>query len=398
MLETKEKLDNRARIEHWLKDLLRDDFDKFDWIAHYDATLSYVESKGILREKVKEFLATNLRESIEYTRAQQDKLLAEQISRAEAEVEEYNKNLSFKDDKNVDQYYSQIYRAVDKICEGHSNLVMIAGVGGVGKSVAIQKTLKKNNAVYVEVTGEVTEAYLYRLLYENNGKIIWFRDNANKLFSGEKSTIILKAATETQDVRVITKNNYSKQQEDLPDKFICKCRFIFDFNTLRNIVREDFEALVSRGDYIHFALSQDDMINIMKRIAKTKEEIDVTKYLVEKFKNVGIVRLNLRTQVKAFETFKYCLAKGLDWRKELDAELTMRISKDKALLYSLIGGKAVRRMDLKRILISSEICSSIRTADRMIEKWLFCQELFETTDRDRNGFVCINEVDKNGTN
>ena len=389
---TAEQTKDKERIEKWLKDLLQDKFDLFDWIGEYDPEISYLEQKSILREKVKTFLDVDIKEGAKYCKVQAEKLLDEQIKKAEAEVEAYNKSVTFNDNEDIDKYYSQIHRAIGKVCKGQSNLVLLAGSGGIGKSVSIKRTLTKCNAEYIEFTGDVTEAILFRLLYENNGKIIWFRDNASKLFSGSTATIILKAATETEDARTITKSNYSKQQEDLPDRFLCTCRFIFDFNTVTNIVREDFEALTSRGDYIHFALSEEDIKSIMFGIAKTKEEKEVTRYIVDKFKSTGIVRLNLRTQYKAFQTYKYCIEEGLDWQQELDEELTKRISKDRALLYTLIGVKAVRRTELKKLLIQNDICSSIRTSEMFIQKQIFCGELFETSADERNGFVCINEV------
>ena len=75
--------------------------------------------------------------------------------------------------------------------------------------------LIQNKAKYTEICGDITEAYLYRLLFEHNGDIIWFRDIV-RLLRGMNSINLLKSATETETERLLTKNSYSKAQSDLP--------------------------------------------------------------------------------------------------------------------------------------------------------------------------------------
>lgn len=391
MEETKvvEETRDYKRIQDWVKKVIPDDWDKFDLRAEYDSSLSYAEQKSQLREKLKPFIKDKLKEQVEYAKAQQERLEAEAKAKAEAEVIEYNQKIVYEVNQDVDKYYAPIYRAVDKVIKGYSNLLFVKGVGGIGKSFSIKKTLVQHNADYVDVAGEVTEAYLYRLLYENNGKIIWFRD-VGTLLGGLKSINILKAATETEEARVLTKGNYSKQQSDLPDRFLCRCKFIFDYNNVQHVFRDDFEALISRGDFIEFALSTKEMQHIMRCIAKSKQEKETTEYVIENFKGSGLIRLNLRTQWKAINTRNYAESQGLDWKEEISAELS-RVSKIRAMLYNLIGNEAVRKVELKKLLIKHEFVSSIRMAELKIREWIFIDELqdWSTSIDDRNGFVSL---------
>lgn len=392
--ETKvvEETRDYKRIQDWVKKLIPDNWDKFDLRAEYDSSLSYVENKNQIREKLRPFIKDSLKEQVEYAKAQQERLEAEAKAKAEAEVEEYNNKISYEVNQDIEKYYQPIYRAVDKICKGYGNLLFVKGTGGIGKSYTIRRVLMDDKADYLEVAGEVTEAYLYRLLYENNGKIIWLKDVAN-LLNGLKSINILKAATETEEARIITKNNYSKNQNDLPDRFVCKCKFIFDYNNIQNNMRDDFEALISRGDFIEFALSTKEMQHIMRSIAKTPEEKDVTEYVIENFKGSGLIRLNLRTQWKAMNTYKYALDNGLNWQEEITGELN-RVSKIRAMLYGLIGNEAVRKVELKKLLIKHELVNSIRMAEMKIQEWIFTEELcdWSTNGDERNGFVSL--IDK----
>jgi len=376
------------RCQAWLKKLIPNEWDKFDLKAEYDSSITYDENKSAIREKIKPFLKDNLKEQVEEAKAAQERLETEAKQRAEAEVEEYNSKITYQTNQEVDKYYEPIYRAVDKVCRGFSHLLFCKGRPGTGKSWNIRRTLVENKTDFVEVSGEVTEAYLYRLLYENNGKTIWMKDISN-LLNGIKSIQILKAATETEDARVITKSNYSKQQADLPDRFVCKCKFIFDYNQIQNKLREDFEALISRGDFLEFTLSPKEMEHVMRQIAKTPEEKEITEFVINNFKGSGLVRLNLRTQWKAINTYKYAQALGLDWQKEIKTELS-RVSKVRALLYGLIGNEAVRRVELKKLLLKHELVSSVRQAEVRISEWLFTDELFEISTTDlRNGFVSL---------
>lgn len=379
------------KLQDWLKKYIPNDWDKFDLKSEYDSTLQYLENKNIIRKKVEVFLKDSkeeLREKAEAVKAQQEKMLQEELKKAEAEVEEYNAKINYEVNQEIDKYYEPIRRIVDKVCKGYGNLAFIKGRPGTSKSWTVRRILTENKVDFVEVAGDVSEAYLYRLLYENNGKVIWFKDVANLLDGGSKAMNILKAATETDEARVITKNNYSRQQDDLPDRFICRCKFIFDYNNIQNKMRDDFEALISRGDYLEFTLSPKEMEHVMRQIATTPEEQEVTEFIIKHFRGSGLVRLNLRTQWKAFNTYKYAVSLGLDWQKEVSAELC-RVSRVRALLYGLIGNEAVRKAELKKLLLKHELVPSMRVADYRVAEWVFTDELYEAVQGDHNGFVSL---------
>jgi len=386
----------KERLRAWIKKLLPEDYDKFDVESEFDSGISYDENKSAMRDKLR-CLIKDIKGQAEEAMAQQDKATAQQdklenerLQAAEKEVEEYNKNLTYDDHVDVDQFYGPVIRGIQKISQGYSNLLFIKGRGGIGKSYQIRKALTQNKADYVEVCGEVTEAYLYRLIYDNNGKVIWFKDVV-KLLAGLGSINLLKSATETENQRVLTKSNYSKQQDDLPNTFVCKCKFIFDYNTIPGLqLKEDFEALASRGDYKEVPFSDEDIKKMMTLVAKTDKDKETTQQIIDSFEANGIVKLNLRTQWKAFKTREYCEKNNLDWKAVLKDELT-NVSKTRGMLYTLIGTKAVKTAQLKKLLLQRELVSSLRTADRKINEWIYIEELFKWSESDKNYFVCINQ-------
>jgi len=284
--------------------------------------------------------------------------------------------------------YKKIYLAIDKVCQGFSNLCFIQGPGGIGKSFHIKKAFERNNIEPVEVNGDVSEAYLYRLLYENNGKPIWFREVV-KLFSNMRSINLLKSATETESERIICSNNYSNKESDLPRYFLCKSSFVFDYNCHEVMSKRfmlDFEALLTRGDHVVVALSDDDIKSVMYEIARTQNEKVVTDFIINNYDPNSMPRLNLRTQIKAFNTFEYAIKNGLDWKSLVLSELNT-VTMDWAMVYSVIGKNKVKTNTLKKLLIKRGIVNSKRSADRYVNELLFIGTLRKVGSLDRNFLV-----------
>jgi hypothetical protein len=384
----------KDRLQKWVKKLLQDDADKFDFEANFDSSLTYDENKSQMREKLKHFIKTDmkdLKEQVEELKAKDERFQYERNKLIEEQIFKYNQR-EIPVNTNIDNFYEDINRAASKICQGFSNLCFVKGRGGIGKSYNIRKVLLNTKADFIEVCGDVSEAYLYRLFFENNGKIIWFKDVA-RLLQGLKSINLIKAATETDDLRLLTKSNYSRAQADLPPRFIWNGRIIFDYNSLQGLsLQEDFEALTTRGDFIEFSLSMDDITYIMRQIAKKPEEIEATEFVIENYRFTGYDLLNLRTQYRAIKTREWAINNNLDWRKEVKAELVNNQSLVRKRLYSLIGNKAVRTSDLKKLVIRSGVVSSLRAADRKVAEWLVLEDLFKVSEEDRNFFVSLKPI------
>jgi len=289
----------------------------------------------------------------------------------------------------INQHYRPIERAIEKMKLGCSHLCFIQGRPGTGKSYQIRRCLKAFDMPHIEISGDVSEAYLYRVLYEHNGKNIWFKDVV-KLLKGLRSIELLKGACETQEKRLINKLNYSDAQKDLPDHFYFKGNLIFDFNSLAGLAfREDFEALVSRGDYIEIVLSFSEICEIMRAICENDRELEVTDFLISHFNYCGFNGLNLRTQRLSLKTVEYARQKGVDWRQEVKEELRNQRSNVQKVLYPILGDGPARTMDVKKYLIRSGIISTLRTAERRIHDWLELSDIYRVSGEERNFLVSL---------
>lgn len=380
----------KQRLRKFVHNLIGDDADKYDVEAKYDSSLTYIENKNAVREDLN-VLVNKLKEQMLYVRGQQDKLAAEDLIRIEQEVQEHNaaQQKAYVHTQKIDLVFMPVNRALDKLVQGYSHLAFVKGRGGIGKSYTIRNVLSKHSIEYVELCGDVTEAYLYRLFFENNGKVIWFKDVV-RLLQGLRSINLLKSATEVDSPRLLTKNSYSKQQDDLPDKFIFKGKIVFDYNSLQGLtLKDDFEALTTRGDYVEFTLSTDDIAGIMREIAREDWQKAVTEFLIEHHQKSEFELLNLRTQFKAFQTFKFSEANKLVWKDEIMRELVQNKSRVRSMIYNLIGMRAVRAAELKKLLLRHELCGSLRTADRKIREWLEMDEIHAVSTEQKNFYICL---------
>jgi hypothetical protein len=295
--------------------------------------------------------------------------------------------------EHIESRYRAIERGVEKMKLGFSHLLFVRGAPGIGKSFQIEANLKRFGLKYVEVNGDTSDAYLYRALYENNGKVIWFKDVV-RLLKNLRSIDLLKSACESIPKRLITNLNYSDKQADLPKQFVFTGRLIFDFNSLVGLkFREDFEALASRGDFVDLVFSLADICALMRQVCKDKWQQEVTEFLIKQHRFAGHNGLNLRTQYRAFQSYKYAEKAELDWRRELQEELWQQRTHVQKILYPVLGDGPERTRDVKRYLIRSGIVSTVRTADRRIADWIEIGDLFRVSDESRNFLVSLSPID-----
>ncbi len=340
------------------------------------------------------------------------KKLKEEKERMDKVMEKINSNIKC-DNVDITKHYERLRKSVELVGKGYLNCCFLHSSAGLGKSYQTTATLNdlglKYDKDYIEFSGDISLAYLYRFIYENNGKIIIFRD-LFRLLNELKGIDMFKGMTETHSNRVISKANYSKNQKDLPPSFECKSRFIFEFNSLKfNGLKEDIQALFSRGDYLTLTFSLEQIKDIMLQICKNEDEKAVTEFLIDNYKFYGLNNLNLRTQHKAFKIYQYAKENSKNWEEELLIFLKGDMSSIRRQLYTYMGEKVFKTIELKKILIRAGIdnCYHLRTADRRIREWVILGELFvvgfiskdeeeleDYLNSRRNFLVSLNPIEK----
>lgn len=348
--------------------------DLIDLESHYDSSLKGGENFDNFKRKMIE----------------QGTIKAEPVV-SEKDWEDFDDQFNSTSIVEGKQFYEDVYRALDKMKHDYCNMLFLKGRAGIGKSQNIKFFLESNQIDY-EVAKKITPAYLYRFLYENNGKWIWFKD-IFRLFNDGQMKEMIKAIGETNpEDRIITNYSYSKETKELPKRFVTTSKFIFDYNSdnLQQIkFKEDFLAILSRGDYIELVFDFNDICRIMREIAKSKEEKEVTEHLIDNYHFTGLNQFNLRTQQKAFSTYKWANKTNKDWKKEVKRELKMNLSPVKSMLFQFMGKKPITRVNLKRMMLQSGVVNTTKTAERRINNWIECDELYIITGKQRNPLLSL---------
>lgn len=68
------------------------------------------------------------------------------------------------------------------------------------------------------------------------------------------------------------------------------------------------------------------------------------------------------------------------------------ISPVRGNLYSLIGNKAVRTGELRKLMLRNNMVGTMKTADIRINDWIAMEELFKVSAEDKNYYVSINPI------
>lgn len=291
----------------------------------------------------------------------------------------------------IRDFYQDIYEMTEKMKMELAHLGFVKGIAGIGKTHHIKIAAAKQGFKVV-IAKKVSEPYLYRLLFENNDPnvLIWIQDAA-RFFRQQEMIEFLKGVTETDPAdRIATNYTYSKDNDDLPKSFIWRGKLLFDYNNMVNLkFLDDYNALISRGEFLELVFSRDEMAKIMRSVAKTKTEKQVTEFLIGNHKFVNNNHFNLRLQQQMFLEYEYATRKKLDWKKYLMRKLGKNKTPIQSMLYQCMGDHAISRTDLIQWLVRSNNAGSERTAARKIDEWLRMEEIYNISGTSYNPVLSL---------
>lgn len=101
--------------------------------------------------------------------------------------------------------FEEIKIKVNQVAYGYANSLVITGMSGVGKTHDTEEALDKSNKEYESISGGISTAGLFELLFTRNGEIILF-DDCDSVFDTTDSVNILKAALDSKSVRKISRS------------------------------------------------------------------------------------------------------------------------------------------------------------------------------------------------
>ena len=142
-------------------------------------------------------------------------------------------------------------------------LFVYGSQGGLGKSRTVLRTLAEEGVSPALVNSHITPLALYMTLYFNRTDRIIFFDDVDSIFGSMAHLGLLRSAL-WGNPRIVTYG--SSQLNDLPGSFTFESRLVFCANVVPK--RNDaFKAVLSRCDIFELSASQEEVVELMRRVA-----------------------------------------------------------------------------------------------------------------------------------
>lgn len=206
------------------------------------------------------------------------------------------------------------------VAGGKIKSFILTGDGGIGKTHTVLEGLKskglKEDTIaqegdFVFIRGFSTAKNLYRLLWENNGKVIIF-DDADSVHRDPIGANILKAALGSEEKRIVHWGAEFPESESLPNRF----EFIGKIVFISNLSQDKFpQALLSRSMRVDLSLNTSEKLERIKQVFDSlpgddDEKVEVLSF-VDKYAEMA-TDLNIRS---ALAILKLKRDIGEDWEK-----------------------------------------------------------------------------------
>jgi len=193
-------------------------------------------------------------------------------------------------------------------------LFVFGSQGGLGKSRTVLRTLADEGVSPVLINSHITPLALYASLYHNRSERVIFFDDVDSIFGSMSHLGLLRSAL-WGDPRIVTYG--SSQLDDLPGSFIFESRLIFSGNVIPR--RNDaFKAVLSRCDIFELNASQEEVIELMRRVASAGYEtltpddcLEVVDFIEQ---NADDRAISMRLLEPSFRKLIYARSEGLEWR------------------------------------------------------------------------------------
>jgi hypothetical protein len=193
-------------------------------------------------------------------------------------------------------------------------LFVFGSQGGLGKSRTVLRTLADEGVSPILVNSHITPLALYACLYHNRtGQVIFF-DDVDSIFGSLGHLGLLRSAL-WGNPRVVTYG--SSQLNDLPNSFTFDSRLVFCANVVPR-KNDAFKAVLSRCDIFELSASQEEVIDLMRRVASMGFEsvspndcLEVVDFIEA---NADDRSISMRLLEPSFRKVIYARSEGLDWQ------------------------------------------------------------------------------------
>ena len=204
--------------------------------------------------------------------------------------------------------------------EKRTELVILESPQGLGKTFMIEEAM--DGIDYLLLTSHVTPLENYKSLYHNKHKSIVYEDIDN-LLKSPISVSLFKQVTETKPIKTVQYHSSTSRLEGVPTSFETTSNVLISCNKF-NAKNENLLALVSRGFWIRFQPTQQEVLKKMQQILphieielRAEQKKEVFK-LIEKSAEFS-QELNLRHLVRGLQLKKFSMEQeDFNWQSNLE--------------------------------------------------------------------------------
>lgn len=260
--------------------------------------------------------------------------------------------------KNIREYLSIITNPKSKV-----NCLILQGEQGIGKSTIIKSILKELEKEIYYVNSYTTSLSFYKAIYYNRYKSI-ILDDVFGIFNDEKGIAILRAITNTENIRYV-KYDSTSDKLDVPSNFIFEGSITILTNEITPAMND---SLLNRAIHRKIIFTLEEKFEFMEKVAKFNyPKIDLKEIMAFIKENVDDTtrKFTFRSVLKIIEF--YIQSKD-NWEDMALEEL----EKDEELIFvkSIMNISTARR----NALWLEETGKSVRTLQRKLKELYQRQE------------------------
>jgi hypothetical protein len=247
--------------------------------------------------------------------------------------------------------YDKLIEYVRAFSTGEISLLVIRSSGGLGKTFTTKKATKGQDVTHFN--GHATPLSIYLRLAQGPESLVVF-DDVDTLINNKNSVALLKQLCELEDSKTVRYDTTAKLAGvQIPPHFTSYNRVCLLCNDFKRVGR-NLKALLTRGIYIDFQPTDDEVLKVMSSFYGLDKEI--YEHLA-KHKN-EISDLNLRLYHKCVELKQA----GLDWKDYIKSEFGINRDTELAIQLSDLPE------ELRDAKWQAETGKSVRTLQRILKR------------------------------
>jgi len=225
--------------------------------------------------------------------------------------------------------YNELTNFITAFDSGNLNLLIIKSEGGLAKSTLAGELV--HDKLYF--SGHATPLAIFQKVQQNPDSKLLF-DDVDALIQNKGNVSLLKQLADTRKEKTVQYNSTTKIMEGRPQEFVSNNKVMLLVNDIKR-VGKNMKALMTRGFYINFVPTREEVMMKLKEFAKDKEIVG----FLDSNKN-NLQELNLRTYVRAKELKEV----KLDWKDWIIKEFAR--SKAEILFEEIKELKATERNEI----------------------------------------------------